>query len=217
MKKVKVHIDIELKFYNEYFIGGGKGISSLDSYVLKDINDKPYIPATTLKGKLRYISTLIYDGLTNSRCEGYYEKHDKCNCIICNMFGSKENSIGRLKFQNLLLNDNGDNKGRYSVRNGIEVNRKLKVTKDKSLFKYETVALDRDEKFIGEIDGYLSEDIYKKQIIVLFLAFNMMDTIGAMQSRGLGWLDSSSSIEVKVDGVTITKEILQEWRKEIEI
>ena len=76
MSRNKIHIEIKLNFYNEYFTGGGKGTSAIDCYTLKNIDGMPYIPASALKGKLRYIATEIYDSLFKKECKKF-KQHSK--------------------------------------------------------------------------------------------------------------------------------------------
>ncbi|MCI7442472.1 MAG: RAMP superfamily CRISPR-associated protein [Clostridium sp.] len=215
MSRNKIHIEIKLNFYNEYFTGGGKGTSAIDCYTLKNIDGMPYIPASALKGKLRYIATEIYDSLFKKECKNYYKENEKCGCLMCSLFGEKENSRGSLNFENLYLNDNKNN-NIFNERTGIQVNRYLKVVNDKALFKYETSSIG-DNYFFGEINGYLEENDYKKQLLILFLAFNYMDTLGGFQSRGIGWIGNKKEIIMYVNGKEVTRKMLDEWRDEIEI
>lgn len=215
MSRNKIHIEIKLNFYNEYFTGGGKGTSEIDSYTLKNIDGMPYLPASALKGKLRYIATEIYDSLFKEECKNYYKENEKCGCLMCNLFGEKENSRGSLNFENLYLNNKND-RDVFNKRVGIQVNRYLKVVNDKALFKYETSNIG-ENYFTGEINGYLEEENYKKQLVILYLAFNYMDTLGGFQSRGTGWIGDKKEINIYVNGKEITKEMLSEWSDEIEI
>ena len=215
MARVKVHININIKFYNEYFTGGGKGTSEIDAYTLKNIDGLPYIPGSSFKGKIRYIATSIYSGVFNKECNSYYGKEEKCNCLMCNMFGGKENNKGLLNFENLYL-DNKNDKDIFNQRTGIQINRYLGVVNDKALFKYETSSTG-DNSFVGEINGYLEEENYKKQLLILFLSLNYMETLGGFQSRGIGWISDNKKISMYINGKEVTQKVLGEWRNEIEI
>ena len=220
MAKLNIHIDVSINFYNEYFTGGGKGISSIDSYSLKGINGLPYIPGSALKGKLRYITTGLYSSLTKYKCIFYYGEDKKCECIMCKMFGCKENSKGQLNFQNLNLNNYNqlekDSSNLFNNRDGILINRFMKVAKDSSLFNYETASVGGNF-YTGEIDGYLDEETYKGQLLLLYLGFNMMDTLGGFQSRGIGWIGDKKEIDIYVDKKKVTEEMFEEWRGELEV
>ena len=102
------------------------------------------------------------------------------------------------------------------IRNGIAVNRYLGTVCDESLFNYESVE-GGNSHFKGEINGYLDKDNYKKQLLLLFLGFSLMDTLGGFQSRGLGWLGENRKMQIFVDGTEISKTDLHDWRNELEV
>lgn len=219
MSKKKVHIDISFDFYNGLYIGGGKGTPEFALYTLKDIENNPYIPGSTLKGKLRYLVSTIYNGLGH-KCDFYFEKNEGCNCILCKMFGYSNRKKGQLNFQNMYLDTENIYKENenyiYDSRTSIQINRYTKVVTDKALFNYQT-ACTREHLYKGEIDGYLDEEIFKKQLILLNLGFNMMDTIGGFQSRGIGWLGETKNLDIYVDGEKVTNEMFNKWRGELEV
>lgn len=218
MGKVKVRIEVGLSFYNEFFIGGGKGISNIDNYILKDINGLPYIPGSMLKGKLRYNFSRIYEMVSEKKCKMSDSGEKYCGCYICEMFGEKENSRGSLYFSNLEIYNNGINKSNlYSVRNGIQINRYLKTTNDQSLFNTQTSGQAGELKFSGKIEGYLKSSDYRKQLILLYTALKFTDSLGASQSRGLGWLSDDKKIKIYVDNSEVTKQNLLDWREEVEV
>ena len=215
MNKVKVNINICIDFYNEFFIGGGKGNSDIDLYVLKDVNGAPYIPGSALKGKLRYMVTLVNNIFAQNKYNCTRNEGEKCECLVCDIFGNKDNKKGKLNFGNLSLS-NGVYGDTIHVRNGIAVNRYLGIVCDKSLFKFESVQ-NKNNYFIGEINGYLSEGKYKKQLLLLFLGFSLIETLGGFQSRGLGWLGKTKEIKIYVDNKEISKADLNDWRNELEM
>lgn len=215
MNKIKIKIDVNISFYNEYFIGGGKGTSQIGNYVLKDINGLSYIPGTSLKGKLRYNVTSIYNSIKEHKCNFYNDSQEPCGCIICDMFGEKNNLKGSLYYSN--LNRSSENKNElFSVRSGIQVNRYMKVTKDLSFFLTQTAGEAGTANYEGKIQGYLNENTYKEQLVFLYTAFYLTNTIGGNQSRGLGWLSDDKSLHIYVNGKEIDREKLREWSDEIE-
>ncbi|MDY3828804.1 MAG: RAMP superfamily CRISPR-associated protein [Clostridium sp.] len=214
MPKVKVDIDIRLKFYSAFFIGGGKGNSEVDLYALKDINGIPYIPGSSIKGKLRYMTTMVHNKIMKEKCKA--NDDIKCNCPVCSMFGGKENNKGSLRFSGLYFDDISIGEKIINVRNGIKLNRFLGCVEDQSLYNYETVESENNT-FNGKINGYLDEKTYKKQLLLLFLGFSMLDTIGGMQSKGIGWLDEAKEMIIYVNGEEISSSILNEWRNELEV
>lgn len=215
MNKIKVNIKICIDFYNELFIGGGKGNSDIDLYVLKDVNGMPYIPGSTLKGKLRYMTTLVNNIFKQNNNSCKRNEGKRCNCLVCDLFGDKDNKKGKLNFSNLSLNSDSS-EDLIHIRNGIAVNRYLGTVYDKSFFKFESIQ-NRNNYFKGEINGYLSEDNYKKQLLLLFLGFSLIETFGGFQSRGLGWLGETKEMKIYVNNREITRADLNEWRNELEV
>lgn len=220
MGKVKILIKLKVKFYNEYFTGGGKGTSVISEYMQKDILGLPYIAGTALKGKLRYWGVNIYQALSNQKCSMYYHSNKSCECMICKMFGSGDNKQGLLRFQNLSLKvaDSLDSREKqiFNYRPGIQINRYMNVVSDGALRSYETASNITDSYFHGEINGYLEESEYKKQLVILYLAFQMMETLGGFQSRGLGWIDKKK-MNIYINSKEITETELQLWGDKVEI
>ena len=72
-------------------IGGNKAelkIGGTDSPVITDHNDKPYIPGSSLKGKLRSMFELSEGKISN---DGKVHNCDDPKCPICVIFGSSTN------------------------------------------------------------------------------------------------------------------------------
>ena len=197
-----------MNFYNGIFIGGGKGTGLIDSFVLKDYRNKPYIPGSTLKGRIRHNYTL----LSNS----FFQMDEGLD--TCKLFGGSGNNPGILYFENLKLQDDsiGD-KYLYNSRVGILINRCNKLARDQAFFQYETMAIDKGQKFIGNIEGYIEDRYYKKQIILLYASIKMIQTLGGSQSRGLGWLDDDCRAEIFLDDEAVSVNTLQKWGEEIGI
>ncbi len=227
MGKVHVSFKIKLGFYNDYFIGGGKGNGLIDSYVLKDHNKRPYIPASTIKGRTRYnasrllnnLGGLSFCGFEESKNEAQKnEDNQNCYCDICTLFGASGNKRGILNFDDLkLIEEQQDLGNYYSNRVGIQINRYLKIAEDRAIYNMETSGLSGNLWFEGSIDGYFQKDKYKKYVLLIYIAFKMINSLGGNQSRGLGWISEDSDMEIYVDNVMIEKETIVEWGESIEI
>lgn len=220
MSKVKIRIEIGLAFYNEYFIGGGKGLSNIDNHIIKDSVGRPYIPASTVKGRLRHETSRLYNSLEkDNKCIFFQQKEDEtCNCLVCKMFGNKGVAKGELNFSNLAAEDyNKHLKSLYSVRAGVQINRYLGTTKDDALFFTETSGCGGNINFRGKIEGYVQEDTYKYQILLLYLAFAFIDTLGGNQSRGIGWIKDGKQFDIYVDEEKVEVNNLIEWGEKFEI
>lgn len=215
MSKVHLNIKLKINFDNEFHIGGGKGNSSISSLVLKDINNKPYIPGSTVKGRLRYNIYQILNGYGKVDCTPFGE--EGCQCLVCNLFGVPGNKQGQLIFNDLKLNDDTKEINYYSLKTGIRINRYLKVVKDEALFTIETTGKSGNLFFNGDIVGYLSKETYQKEISYIVMGLKLIKTLGSSQSRGLGWLGDQCQFNVYVDGQEINDNTLKEWGDLIEI
>jgi len=103
----KLFLRCSIEVLTGLHIGGTKEsveIGGLDNPVIKTIDGKPYIPASSLKGKIRCLLERK-DGVRQSRGEG-----DPCgcgSCEICQLFGAhsdKNKTITRLCFRDAFLN-----------------------------------------------------------------------------------------------------------------
>ena len=196
-----------MNFYNGMFIGGGKGTGLIDSFVLKDYNNKPYIPGSTVKGKVKHNYTMLVNSFLEER-----------DFHISQIFGQGGNSQGTLYFEDLKLQDNCiSDKYLYDTRTGILVNRYNNQVKDQALFQYEVSGISEEQKFAGGIEGYIDKESYKKQIILLYTAIRMVETIGGNQSRGLGWLGEDCQVKIYLDNRYIDEDALRNWGDEVEV
>jgi len=211
----RIDIEYEIFFKSEFFTGGGTGNSYADNYVLKDSSGNPYIPSSLIKGKLRYYSEVIANtvGSTNLACKlnsnhnkNYNEENSECKCSICIVYGWQGNKKGFLTFydaklsNNKMNEDNGDVKvkGIYKNRTGTTIDRYVKTVKKGALYTIETTI--DGLSFGGEISGFLPDETYKRDIFLLKCAFNLVDSFGGNQSRGLGFVDTSKTkFEVYID------------------
>lgn len=223
MSKIKLKIELSLSFYNGVHIGGGKGSGFIDSLVLKDYKGNPYIPGSSLKGRIRYNYALLINSFSGigTLC-GFTGASNKnvlsCNCDVCKLFGGRGNNPGMLYFQDLKLKDSNTNKNAlYSVRTGIQIDRFSNVVKDKALFTLETSGISENNPFVGFIEGYIDEKDYKQQIILLYTAIKMIESLGGNQSRGFGWISNNSTVKIFVDDKLIDDSTLEKWGECIEI
>jgi CRISPR-associated protein Csm3 len=118
--RAKVVVEGELVAITGLHVGSaaaGMQIGSVDSPVVRDpISNKPYIPGSSLKGKLRSLLEAA-EGLTPNRSGGANVERHECDdrtdaleCPVCRLFGSTGRNSGknhpaRLAVADLLLTD----------------------------------------------------------------------------------------------------------------
>jgi len=161
--KLKVNIKTETPFNIDSGIQDGGFIKSI---TIKDINNRPYIPASTIKGKLRDNYRMI---------KGKKETDE--------IFGSENTSnINRIMIDNFYL---VDKKYYSSIRYGIAMNRYRKVTEDAALYSKEVISGEFEGmiEFINKSNKKVKEDI--------ILALKMITSIGGGKSKGFGRVNIS--------------------------
>lgn len=139
---------------------GVKDNGFIKDMTVRDMNDKPYIPGSTIKGEMRAnfrrlagakkANALFGDGYNNSS-----------NIYVDNFYVKDENYVS-------------------NIRHGNAIDRYRKVAKDKALFSKEVI----DGVFYGEIEVAFDESEIDKDEI--FLSIKMISAIGGSKSSGLG-------------------------------
>ena len=99
----KLIIKGNLKVVTGMHIGAGSDFSSIgavDNVVVRDsITKKPYIPGSSLKGKMRYLLARVY--AKNGKMSDFKYEHDE----IGRLFGQSEKYTSRLQFQDIFFNE----------------------------------------------------------------------------------------------------------------
>lgn len=104
----KLIITGDLKVLTGMHIGAGSDFSSIgavDNVVVRDsVTKKPYIPGSSLKGKMRYLLARVY--AKNGKMNDFKDEHDE----IGRLFGQSEKYISRLQFQDIFFNEDSAKK-----------------------------------------------------------------------------------------------------------
>ncbi|MGM0369557.1 MAG: RAMP superfamily CRISPR-associated protein [Bacillota bacterium] len=203
---------VEIEFTAPFHIGSGLAQGKLvDALVVADKNGLPYVPGSSVKGRVKsYFNQLLTtisnsdekirtldnnDYLTCSNqdkiCKNVNQQN---NCLTCRVFGSGF-TPGQLIFSDCKLADEEliefikENGGidefkdhLKPVRNGNRVNRRLKTTEPGALFNYQQV--NSQYKYQGEISGKVS--LNDQELKILKHSIELITHLGAKNSRGLG-------------------------------
>jgi CRISPR/Cas system CSM-associated protein Csm3 (group 7 of RAMP superfamily) len=200
---MNIELNLEIKFKAPFIVGSGFGIAGLvDSKSVRYEDGVPYIPATSIKGKIRaeYKKNMlainggkICNSIVNNNFSICKEEEVKNACIICRCFGSEfydgslifEDGILDSKIHIILSNiikERGITETQSIVRTGIQFNRILKTAEDQALFTYETInsSFIFTSKIYGDIE--LSDIDYE----LLKNTIRRIDHLGGNKSKGLG-------------------------------
>lgn len=148
---------------------------------------KPYFNGKHIKGILKD-RVLTFKRALGEESENFLEKY----------FGKEGNNITKdrfqkLRFSNLVLEENETDKNLIDYRYGIRVDRRTKSTIDNSLFNYEF--LKTGTIFEGSIE--VDDDIDREDLKFILASLFHLDYIGGLKSRGLG------KVEVTIEGKNI--------------
>lgn len=137
----------------------------------------PYIPGSTIKGKIRSNFYKISD---------IDHVESNCRCPMCLIFGGEGYSPSKIYIDDFRLDEdsNGElsHSRDFSIKYGNAINRYTKTAKDNALFVQEVA---NKAKFVGQVSIYFDSETIKYKDN-LELAMNMIDSIGGGRSRGYG-------------------------------
>lgn len=190
-------------------IGGNKNsihIGGVDSPVIKvNTNGKelPYIPGSSLKGKLRCLLELN-EGLTDVCSDG--------NHIISKIFGcGKSDKItfpGALIVRDAFLCDEEKNKNKkdlFEVKSENSINRRSGTANSPRFIERVNPEINFDmELVIKEYEGVDYQEV--KDYIVKGLEMLQLDYLGGSGTRGYGKIDISEIIENLKNDIEVKEE-----------
>ena len=208
---------------------GGSGSTGVraDKTVLRDGQQRPIIPASQVKGRLRHACEAILRGAGVLVCRPpnpelicpHLADIPDPPCPICDIFGSTWHP-SPLRFSDLVPKESGSEDRALSAdevrtdrRPGTGIDRRRRIVKDELLFFTETVDQGAAPVFGNKkaIAGTLDE---RGQALLLLAGLKSIRNWGGGKSRGLGW--ATVSVEATLDGETLEldevgKEELARW------
>lgn len=167
-----VRYNIKIKVITPFNISAGEYNSGfINKYTVK-YRGKPYIPASTIKGKIKNNFYMIAN----------LEHTDKdCNCPMCKIFGKEGYYPSRVFIDDF----HTEEKGEIRIKFGNSIDRYRRTNKENALYSEEVVS---NKVFTGEMLVYFDKDTikYKEQ---LEIAVKMIDAVGNGKSRGSGHVE----------------------------
>lgn len=175
----KIIFRSELSNKTPLIIGSGESGIDVDSEVLKDSNDKPFIPATSFVGKLR--AELVNEGVSNNLIEKFFG----------NSKGDKS-SQGIAKFSDIYCIS--DTTNIFSVRDGIKIDSEKGITQETGKYNYEVT--DTGSRFILTIVADITDNSEEMKNFLFTLKSILSEnnlSLGAKTSAGFGKMTFSNS------------------------
>jgi len=204
---VNLQIKLLLELRTPLHTSGDKPILWVDRGTYLDASKNPSIPATSLKGVIRYSTEKFLRTYEEEKACYAPKPGDMCNCcIVCIYFGSPRNKA-RLKFHDL----KPVSEYLLDTRVGTGVNRRRKVVEEDHLFTLETAWV---KEFRTEIDGLFDlEEDAKEAASLVYGGLKLAFAIGGVKSRGLGWMkvkDFKANIDYKEISIEDLQLILED-------
>lgn len=172
----------------------------------------PYIPSTTIKGRLRNAVESFLCATNVRICEAplasrMCQPSNDSVCPVCALFGSPWRE-SRLYFSDLHLDATVLRSAIPTprLRAGIRVNRRRGVVESQFLFNTEIFEPGIPWKYEGQID-FEGEVV---ELVPLYLAVRDVTMIGGSRSRGLGWCTLSLPTAPTSDELRV---LWETWRK----
>ena len=185
-------------------VGGteaGMSIGGAENPVIKDLRGLPYIPGSSLKGKLRSLLEYRYKRVT--------ERGEPCgcghpDCPVCYMFGPHRNTSHDLGPTRIIVRDaylsqksqqdweNAGKEGREFTETKTEtmINRRTGIAAHGSLRTQERIPAGTEFALNINLRIFDDDDADKmKKLVEEALSYLQQDTLGGSGTRGYGWVE----------------------------
>ncbi len=215
----------EIEALTALHVGSGKAEfeETVDLPVLKDPKGNPYVPGSSLKGRVRSEAERLARSMGYAVCEaptvesmcGSKAKGEESLCIICKIFGTAGMKGGvsrasKVKFRDAHLVGGLENLLR---RTGIALDRETGTVKPGALYSLEAVPA--GSRFSLEI---VAENLTDEELGLLKAALRSVEdsALGGQSSRGLG------KVRIRVDRARVrtaefyvgkaSEEVVEPWK-----
>lgn len=200
MIKKSIDLKLQITFTSPFIVGSGFGSAGVvDRRSIKDVGGIAYIPATSIKGKVKAELQKVMASLKYALCgpalgSGICKEDDLKNaCLICRLFGS-EFYEGSLIFADAKMDENiysllkriEESKVipviQSSIRAGIKIDRRWRSAEAEALFTHE--AVHPLSRYTSRIFGsaWLSDEEYG----LFKSAIECITHLGGRKAGGLG-------------------------------
>ena len=189
----QMNLALNICFETPVNIGGYGAPSFVDRPFRRDSKGWPFIPASSLKGRLRYECERLARALGEDVCGGPVpdEMHRRRTCTICEVFGSPW-IAGRIYPTNLTLkspNELGQARGRNEqapladIRYNVSLSRQRRVAEEARLFTTEVFLPGVPLTFAADWEVELT----LKELVLLEAGLGTITALGRGKTGGLGW------------------------------
>ncbi len=228
--RTRLDLQFRIVFSGAMAINSGFSRGTIDRTIVRGLDGLPYLPASTLKGRVRDMAERLAVILgheicqapnPDTTCPAFYGAEGEC-CIICRTFGapgvsSKSGQTGLIwrdaKLEHVHETHLQDESHVSQVRTQVQLSRPRGVSLAKHLFTSENTL--EHLCFKGRVRGWIDpveaagEEI-PENVILLCAALKLLNFIGSGKSRGLGHCKVEFVGQVEIgDKKYEPKEVLQ--------
>ena len=190
---------LKVRFDTPINIGGHGAPVFVDRPFRRDRDGWPFIPASSLRGRLRHECSRVLQSLGQPACN-HVRADDLCReagsaCAICALFGAPW-LRSRLRPEDLhLVRPPGLREEAPSsrVRYNVSLSRSRRVAEEARLFTTELFLPGILLEFTGEWQAHLT----LKDLALIEAGFGAMTALGRGKTGGLGWCQIMLETEVK--------------------
>lgn len=204
---MQLTIDLKIRFLTPFTVGtGAMGETLTNKPTIKDAQQRPILPGSALKGRLRHTCERLARSLLaddNAVCHAP-APDSTCPldpvalthyCPICRLFGSPRRP-STLRFSDLHWSE-GSFPAPTLVRTGVSIGRRRRVAEPRRLYDLEAVD-PLDVVYQGQITGHLNEAEAQALTALLLGGLNALTTLGGGRGSGMG--RCHIVVEARVDG-----------------
>ncbi|MGC9395666.1 MAG: RAMP superfamily CRISPR-associated protein [Anaerolineae bacterium] len=201
---IPMRMALKVTFDTPVNIGGYGAPTFVDRPFRRDSDGWPFIPASSLKGRLRHECERLARALGDDKvcngpdpsqmCRG--EEQDVCS--VCKIWGSPW-VAGRVYPVDLKLErptELGNAAPPSTVRYNVSISRRRRVAEDARLFTTELFLPGIPLTFSGVWETYLS----LRELVLVEAGLGAITALGRAKSGGLGWCVIRSQTEMQVNG-----------------
>jgi len=197
---IMMRLNLRVEFETPPNVGGHGAPTFVDRPFRRDAHGWPYIPASTLKGRLRHECERLVQasgqwvcGSPNPAhmCPNYHPPYRGEICAVCAIFGSPWER-GRVWPEDLLLcepeelareREQGKEAPFSTARFGVSLSRRRRVSEDARLFSTELFLPGVPLVFSGVWEGRLT----LPQLALIEAGCGAINALGRGKTGGLGW------------------------------
>jgi len=207
-----VRLDLRVEFETPPNVGGYGAPLFVDRPFRRDAHGWPYIPASTLKGRLRHECERLVQATGQWICGSpnparmcpNYPPHRGEVCAVCAIFGSPWER-GRLWPEDLLLcepeelaraRERDEDAPLAAVRFGVSLSRRRRVAEDARLFSTELFLPGVPLVFGGRWEARLT----LQQLVLIEAGCGVITALGRGKTGGLGWCRVTVESRVRENG-----------------